>query len=120
MLVFAVHNVTKEPPFLRMDLISVRNLLIYLKGELQKKLIPLFHYSLRENGILFLSPSETIGDFEDLFVDIDRKWKIYRCLPSRGVGINLPPFPLPRTRGAQHSQGGETKMSDISQVVDGI
>lgn len=120
MLVFAVHNLTKEPPFLRMDLISVRNLLIYLKGDLQKKLISLFHYSLAEDGIIFLSPSESIGDFSDLFSEVERKWKIYRCLPSRGAGINLPPFPLPKARGAKLGQGQGIREIDVSQAADTI
>jgi len=78
MLVFAVHNLIKEPPFLKVDLVSARNLLIYLKSDLQKRIIPLFHYALNENGLLFLSPSETIGEFTSLFNSLDRKWKLYQ------------------------------------------
>ena len=78
MLVFSEQNVIKDPPFSKLDLISCRNLLIYLGGELQKKLIPLFHYALNPGGILFLGTSETVGDFGHLFAVLDRKLKLYR------------------------------------------
>lgn len=78
MLIFSEHNIIKDPPFSRLDLISCRNLLIYMGSELQKKLFPLFHYALNSNGILFLGTSECIGDFTDLFSVMDRKAKIYQ------------------------------------------
>ena len=78
MLVFAPQSVIKDPPFTKLDLICCRNLLIYFNAELQKKIIPLFHYSLLPNGILFLGSSETIGGFVDLFSIVDKKWKIYK------------------------------------------
>jgi two-component system CheB/CheR fusion protein len=78
MVVFAPHSVTMDPPFTRLDLISCRNLLIYLTTELQKKLISLFHYSLMPDGILFLGTSETIGRFIDQFSTVNTKWKIYQ------------------------------------------
>jgi two-component system, chemotaxis family, CheB/CheR fusion protein len=122
MLVFANHNLTKEPPFLRMDLVSVRNLLIYLKADLQKRLMPLFHYSLRESGVLFLSPSETVGEFSDAFEEVDRKWKFYRSRPYRGFG-HAPQFPpLLQAREPRHgqSQNQETRTDEISGMADGI
>lgn len=78
MLVFSKHDVIKDPPFSRIDLICCRNLLIYMGGELQKKLIPLFHYALNPDGILFLGTSESVGDFTDLFHPLDRHSKLYR------------------------------------------
>ncbi len=120
MVIFANHNLTKEPPFLRMDLVSVRNLLIYLKGDLQKRLMPVFHYSLHENGILLLSPSETIGEFANLFVEVDRKWKIYRCKPAHGAGVRIPPFPLQQVRGAKPGPSQEPKTNEVFQVADEI
>jgi two-component system, chemotaxis family, CheB/CheR fusion protein len=81
-VVFAIQNVIKDPPFTKMDLISCRNLLIYLDGELQSRVIPAFHYALRPGGVLFLSPSEGIGNFTDLFGPVDKKWKIYQAKPS--------------------------------------
>jgi two-component system CheB/CheR fusion protein len=82
MIVFAVQNVIKDPPFTKLDLLSCRNLLIYLKPELQEKLIPAFHYALKPEGVLFLSPSESVGNRGELFKVINRKWKLYRPLHS--------------------------------------
>ncbi len=77
-VVFALQNVIKDPPFSKIDLVSCRNLLIYMDSELQKKVLPLFHYTLNRDGILFLGTSESIGEFTDLFHPIDRKWKIFQ------------------------------------------
>ena len=98
LLVFSEQNVIKDPPFSKLDLISCRNLLIYLGGDLQKKLIPLFHYSLNPGGMLFLGTSETVGEFGDLFAALDRKAKIFqRKEDFRGgqraaLGHFLPPL----------------------------
>jgi two-component system CheB/CheR fusion protein len=82
MIVFAVQNVIKDPPFTKLDLLCCRNLLIYLKPELQDKLIPAFHYALKPEGVLFLSPSESIGNHGELFKVLNRKWKLYRAVHS--------------------------------------
>ena len=79
MLIFSEQDVIKDPPFSRLDMISCRNLLIYMSGELQNKLIPIFQYALNPGGFLFLGTSETIGDFGDFFVVVDRKFKLYQC-----------------------------------------
>lgn len=79
MVVFAIQNVIKDPPFTKLDLLCCRNVMIYLEAELQEKLIPTFHYSLKSGGVLFLSPSEGIGNFTEMFTPIDRKWKFYRA-----------------------------------------
>ena len=78
MVIFATQNVVKDPPFTKLDLLSCRNLLIYLEPELQGRLIPTFHYALKPGGILCLSPSESIGSFTDLFTPISKKWKFYK------------------------------------------
>ncbi len=78
MIVFAPQNVIKDPPFSKLDMISCRNLLIYLDTELQKKILPLFHYILKPEGMLFLGSSETIGSFVDLFSVSDKKWKFFK------------------------------------------
>jgi two-component system CheB/CheR fusion protein len=83
MVVFARQDVLADPPFSRMDLISCRNLLIYLEPSLQKKILPSFHYALQPEGFLFLGESETIGGFEELFEPVDRKHKIF----SRKTGV---------------------------------
>ena len=82
MLIFSEHNVVKDPPFSRLDLISCRNLLIYMSTVLQNKLIPLLHYALNPGGILFLGSAETLGEHNDLFMTLDPKAKIYKSLAS--------------------------------------
>jgi two-component system CheB/CheR fusion protein len=82
MVVFAIQSVIKDPPFTRLDLLSCRNLMIYLEPELQDRLIPAFHYALKAGGVLFLSPSEGIGRHADLFEPVNRRWKLYRARPS--------------------------------------
>jgi two-component system CheB/CheR fusion protein len=78
MVVFAVQNLISDPPFSKLDLISCRNVLIYLGAGLQKKVMPLFHFVLNPEGCLFLGSSESVGGFADLFRPLDTKWKIYR------------------------------------------
>jgi len=78
MIVFSEQDIIKDPPFSKLDLLSCRNVLIYMDRRLQKKLIPLFHYALNPGGFLFLGPSETVGEFENLFETLGRKSKLYR------------------------------------------
>jgi two-component system CheB/CheR fusion protein len=82
MLVFAVQNVIADPPFSKLDLISCRNLLIYMDPVLQKKILSVFHYSLNEDGYVLLGSSETLGEYADLFTPVDSKWKIFRLKGS--------------------------------------
>ena len=97
-LVFSEQSVIKDPPFSKLGLISCRNLLIYLGGELQRKLIPLFHYALNPDGLLYLGTSETVGEFNDLFAPLDRKAKLYQRRdgthsgPSLAMNRFLPPI----------------------------
>ncbi len=78
MVIFSEQDIIKNPPFSKLDLISCRNLLIYMEKKLQKKIISLFHYSLNKRGFLFLGPSETLGELENFFETLDRKSKLYR------------------------------------------
>jgi len=78
MVIFAPQNIIKDPPFTKLDLLCCRNLLIYFNAELQQKLIPIFHYSLKPGGILFLGTSETIGAKTDQFATVDAKQRIFR------------------------------------------
>lgn len=82
MVLFSVHNLINDPPFSKLDLISCRNLLIYLGSHLQKKLIPLFHYALKPGGYLFLGPSENLNSHRELFRPIDAKARISQRLPT--------------------------------------
>ena len=93
LVVFAPQNLIMDPPFTKLDILSCRNLLIYLTPELQKKLLPLFHYCLNPGGALFLGTAETIGSFTDLFSVSDNKWKIFRRTESASAITNLTDFP---------------------------
>jgi two-component system CheB/CheR fusion protein len=112
MLVFSEQDIIRDPPFSKLDLISCRNLMIYLGVELQKKLIPLFHYALNPGGVLFLGTSETVGGFVDLFSTLDRKAKCYlrktderpnfhratlsNIIPSLPLSEGSPAMPTPK------------------------
>jgi two-component system, chemotaxis family, CheB/CheR fusion protein len=94
--VFARQNLIGDPPFSRLDLITCRNVLIYLGTPLQKKLLPIFHYGLKSTGFLMLGTSETVGDFTDLFTLCDKKNKIYaKKLTTTRVNIDLADSPYP-------------------------
>ena len=82
LVVFAEQDVIKDPPFSRIDLVSCRNLLIYMGPELQKKVLSLFYYGLRQGGYLFLGPSESIGELTNLYEPVERKWKLYQSKPG--------------------------------------
>ncbi len=103
MIVFAVQNVTKDAPFTKLDLVSCRNVLIYMEPELQGKLVSLFHYSLKPGGMLFLGSSESIGLSTGLFSTIDRKWKFFRAKPQFGHEAHrlLPGRPTCRGRSVR-------------------
>jgi two-component system CheB/CheR fusion protein len=87
MVVFAVQNVITDPPFSKIDLVSCRNLLIYMGSELQKRILPIFHYSLSKGGHLLLGTSETVGEFSSLFTPVERKWKIFRRKDAETGGL---------------------------------
>ena len=86
MVLFAQHDVVLDPPFTKLDLISCRNLLIYFDATLQRRLLPLFHYSLRAGGVLLLGASETAGKFGHLFAPIESKLRLYLRQDVRSLG----------------------------------
>src|SRR5262249_36548588 len=88
--IFAKQDLAKDPPFSRLDLISCRNVLIYLGPLLQKRIIPVFHYGLKAHGFLLLGPSETVGTFGELFGVVDKKSKLY----VKHATANRPPIDL--------------------------
>jgi chemotaxis methyl-accepting protein methylase/PAS domain-containing protein len=118
MVVFAPQSLIMDPPFTKLDFLSCRNLMIYLTVDLQKKLIPLFHYSLRPGGILFLGSAETIGTFTDLFEGLDRKARIYRRTES-ATRIEPVVFPSAFTRrsGAGTEPPAEVKTPHSLQTL---
>lgn len=77
-VIFAPNDITRDPPFTKMDFISCRNVLIYLEPRVQKKVLSLFHFGLKTGGVLFLGPSETLGELDVEFEVVDRHWRIYR------------------------------------------
>ncbi|MXV51101.1 PAS domain S-box protein [Pedobacter sp. HMF7647] len=77
-IVFAVHDIAKNPPFIKNDLVTCRNMLIYMNSILQQKILSTFHFSLNKGGFLFLGPSETASHLKTAFQEIDGKWKIYK------------------------------------------
>jgi two-component system CheB/CheR fusion protein len=97
MCIFSQHNVIKDAPFSKLDLISCRNLLIYLNGELQNRVIPLFHFALLPERYLFLGNSENVTRHPKLFAPVDRRARIFRKLET---GTRLPPeFPITTAAG---------------------
>ncbi|WP_051957986.1 chemotaxis protein CheB [Desulfobacter vibrioformis] len=94
MLVFAPQNLIKDPPFTKLDMLSCRNLLIYLGPELQKKLLPMFYYSLKPDGILFLGSAESVGQETNLFECSDKKWKIFKRQPHQENARPALKFPI--------------------------
>ncbi len=116
MVLFAQHDVVLDPPFTRLDILSCRNLLIYFDATLQRRLLPLFHYSLRLGGLLLLGSSETVGSLSKMFEPVDSKLRLYlrRQTPSTaGSEILLKSFPplLKLTK--------ETHMPSLSNSVQG-
>jgi two-component system CheB/CheR fusion protein len=114
MLIFSEQDVIRDPPFSKLDLISCRNLLIYMNGDLQKRLLPLFHYSLLPGGALFLGNSETVGGFTSLFEVVDRTWKLFQRAadlpggkrPALGDFARSPLAKAARAQQGQDSPGG--------------
>lgn len=124
-IVFAQQNVIKDPPFTRLDLLSCRNLLIYFKVELQAKLLPIFHYSLKPDGILFLGSSETVGVHSRLFHPIEKKWKLYQRhdQDDSKLRIKIPesvPSLLPEIKQTLISEQAPNAEFDVIKLVESI
>src|SRR6266545_3261647 len=119
--VFARHNVLSEPPFSRIDLISCRNMLIYLEPSLQQRVLSILHYALQPKGFLWLGGSETIGAYRDLFEMEDAKQKIYvKKLGAKRVTVDLLPTPLraePRAAGQPGREVGGPG-TDVQREAD--
>jgi two-component system CheB/CheR fusion protein len=107
LVIFAPQNLILEPPFTKLDILSCRNLLIYLTTEVQKKLIPLFHYSLNPGGILFQGSAETIGEFGSLFTPLVGKSRIFRRTESI---LRPEPIVFPSAFSAGPPVGSEARL----------
>ena len=110
MIIFAPQDLVRDPPFTKLDILSCRNLLIYLAPEVQKKLIPLFHYSLNPGGTLFLGSAETIGGCTDLFAAISRKSRLYRRTES---ALRSEPVEFPSSFSGPGPGGPETRAATM-------
>jgi two-component system CheB/CheR fusion protein len=86
--VFSRHNLASDPPFSRLDLVSCRNVLIYMDAALQRRVLPVLHYALNPDGVLFLGASENVGTFADLFALLDAKHRLF-VKKSSAVGLPL-------------------------------
>jgi two-component system CheB/CheR fusion protein len=109
-VIFAPHNVVKDPPFTKLDLIACRNLLIYLQPEVQKKILSMFHFALNPRGFLFLGASETVGELAGDFDALDVKWRIYqKTRPTR--------LPLDDRSALLRSARGLNSAVDLSSQI---
>lgn len=108
LIVFANHNLLKDPPFSKIDLIVCRNLFIYLKPEVQQRLLSIFFYSLSPNGFLFMGNSETIGEMSEAFDAIDNRNKIYKCKQGYKPPI-IKDLPILSHRGQDYESNLFTK-----------
>lgn len=120
MILFASHNLLKDPPFSKLDLISCRNLLIYLNRDLQSEVFNLFHYALRSEKWLFLGMSDSILEATDLFNSIDKKYQIYQQSTISKSKVRLPRYPLSkkvdRPSSQRNKQTYNRKQSDIADL----
>lgn len=111
-VVFAVQDLAKDPPFTRLDLVSCRNVFIYLEPALQDRLLALFHYALLPGGVLFLAPAEGVGERSDLFVPLDRKWRLFKAqrtlASARAVLASSTPW------------AGSTAGADAARATSGV
>lgn len=121
MCVFAVHNFLKDPPFANLDLISCRNVLIYLEPFLQKKAFNMFHYALNANGTLLLGKSETIGNSSELFTTEGKGDKFFTRKPTHGKFRNLLSEPNERTQNQNiFAKRNDEKSTDFQKSADDL
>ena len=122
-IIFAEHNLIKDPPFSKLDMVSCRNLLIYLNAAAQRKVFAIFHYALNPRGILFLGNSESLGEYANLFKVLDRKHKIFRFkdvkqarMPDIGH-LFQEPIPLKMANATAQKREWRTNLSGITEKM---
>ena len=127
--VFSSHSVIRDPPFSRIDLISCRNLLIYLAADVQEQLIPIFHFALRPKGYLFLGTSENVTQHADLFAPAEKKHRIFQRRENAGETLqHIAMFPLAgraelkasQRRGGRHTKAVDLRNAAESRVMEGF
>ena len=109
------HNLIKDPPFSRVDMIVCRNLLIYFNASLQQRLIPVFHYSLRPQGWLFLGSAENIAGRSDLFEAADSASRVYRRLGAHRQSVAMPLFVQPLALSVSESDPGRQRLAAVER-----
>ena len=122
MVTLATQNIIMDPPFTKLDLLICRNLLIYLTPELQKKLLPLFHYSLNPGGVLFLGSAETVGSASELFVPLEGKGRFYQRKEStvRTEPVEFPATFLPSPSGRPTVVSISMAETSLQTLVDEV
>ncbi|MGA7180715.1 MAG: chemotaxis protein CheB [Thiobacillaceae bacterium] len=119
MVIFAPQNILMDPPFTKLDILSCRNLLIYLSMELQDKLLPLFHYGLSPGGILFLGSAETIGSFTDLFTPLDGKSRLYqRSDATLDTAVEFPTRVFPALTGEEPGEPALRALPNLQTLTE--
>ncbi len=118
MILFSRHNLLQDPPFLRLDMIACRNLLIYFIPEIQRKLLYTFNYSLKKEGYLFLGKSESIGNLGNYFETIDSRNKIFRCKIGLKVHpvSDIPSIPSRPSVKSEKRKGGSSEF-DLTEAI---
>lgn len=111
-IVFAPHNLISDPPFTQMHLVTCRNLLIYLQPSAQKKALSLFHFALKQGGVLFLGPSETPGELADEFEGLQKTWKIFRKRRNIRLPVDLR---IPENRALEFRGTSALRPTSLSQ-----
>jgi len=114
-VVFSVQDVLRDPPFSRLNLLCCRNLLIYLNADAQKKLLPLFHYTLVPGGVMMLGSSETVGSFNSLFEPLSTTWKIFKRRQVPESMLHRIEFPTGRQLDTTEESGGPAESPQPSQ-----
>ena len=122
MVIFAKQNIIMDPPFTKLDILTCRNLLIYFEPELQKKLIPLFHYSLTHHGVLLLGNAETIGGFNHLFSVLESKSRLYKRIdsPAKISEVDFPTrvFPIISLKEEEPTKAVQMTTSATNPIVN--
>jgi len=118
MIVFAQHNLIKDAPFTRLDLLCCRNVMIYLTTDLQRKIIPVFHYSLNPKSLLFLGPAESIGSFNESFDVVDSKWKLFEKKDGVSNTVKMIDFPFHITQQTNKSKEQPVKSMEKNSLAE--
>jgi two-component system CheB/CheR fusion protein len=122
MIVYAHHDVVRDAPFTRVDLITCRNLLIYLQPAVQQKVLSLFHFGLNRDGLLFLGPSETTSSIGQAFAPVDKTWRVFRKHSDARTTVDrrLAPAPVGEARSPVQPPGRRYSLSQLLATYDAI